>query len=80
MSFEARWYVGVVIPAQNEEATIQKCIASVLAAHEHCGRRAPLWIVVVADACSDDTVPRARAVPASGLRTPMRTPTCRSTG
>jgi cellulose synthase/poly-beta-1,6-N-acetylglucosamine synthase-like glycosyltransferase len=62
MSFAARWYVGVVIPAQNEEATIQKCIASVLAAHEHCGRRAPLWIVVVADACSDDTVTRARAV------------------
>jgi cellulose synthase/poly-beta-1,6-N-acetylglucosamine synthase-like glycosyltransferase len=60
MSADARWRVGVVIPAQNEEVTIQRCIEHVLAAHEHCGRRALLWIVVVADACSDATVHRAR--------------------
>jgi cellulose synthase/poly-beta-1,6-N-acetylglucosamine synthase-like glycosyltransferase len=54
------WSIGVVIPAQNEEATIEKCIKSVLAAHENCGRSAQIWIAVVADACSDATVDRAR--------------------
>jgi glycosyltransferase involved in cell wall biosynthesis len=61
MSPDTGWHIGVVIPAQNEEATIQRCIAHVLLAHEHCARRAPLWIVVVADACSDATVMLARA-------------------
>jgi cellulose synthase/poly-beta-1,6-N-acetylglucosamine synthase-like glycosyltransferase len=56
-----RWFIGVVIPAQNEAASIERCLASVIAAHRHCGARARLWIVVVADACSDGTVPIARA-------------------
>jgi cellulose synthase/poly-beta-1,6-N-acetylglucosamine synthase-like glycosyltransferase len=60
MNVQAPWRVGVVIPAQNEELTIQRCIAHVLAAHDHCGRPAPLWIVVVADACDDATVRLAR--------------------
>jgi cellulose synthase/poly-beta-1,6-N-acetylglucosamine synthase-like glycosyltransferase len=54
------WSVGVVIPARNEEETIEKCIASVLVAGEYHLRRGALWIVVVADACSDRTASRAR--------------------
>ena len=61
------WSVGVVVPAQNEEKTIQRCIDSVLAAHENCGRETELWIVVVADACSDSTGELARdAIGVSG--------------
>jgi cellulose synthase/poly-beta-1,6-N-acetylglucosamine synthase-like glycosyltransferase len=56
------WSVGVVIPAQNEEKTIAKCVASVLAAHAHCGRSAPLWIAVVADSCNYSTVEIASRV------------------
>jgi cellulose synthase/poly-beta-1,6-N-acetylglucosamine synthase-like glycosyltransferase len=54
------WAVGVVVPAQNEESTIGRCVESVIAAHEACGERARLWIVVVADACTDSTVATAR--------------------
>jgi cellulose synthase/poly-beta-1,6-N-acetylglucosamine synthase-like glycosyltransferase len=54
------WSVGVVVPAQNEEKTIRRCIDSVLAAHESCGREGELWIAVVADACSDSTAELAR--------------------
>lgn len=57
----SRWSIGVVIPARNEEATIQKCIASVLAAGESHRRRGALWIVVVADACCDRTTSFARS-------------------
>ena len=54
------WSIGVVVPAQNEAATIERCIRSVLAAHLACGRHTPLWIVVVADLCTDGTVELAR--------------------
>ena len=54
------WAVGVVIPAQNEEKTIERCVQSVIAAHAACGRRTALWIVISADACTDATVQRAR--------------------
>ena len=30
------WSVGVVIPAQNEEQTIERCVTSVIAAHDAC--------------------------------------------
>jgi cellulose synthase/poly-beta-1,6-N-acetylglucosamine synthase-like glycosyltransferase len=56
-----RWSVGVVIPARNEEETIEQCIASILVAGDYHRRRGALWIVVVADACSDRTASRARA-------------------
>lgn len=55
------WSIGVVIPARNEEATIEACIRSVLVAGRHHQRRDALWIVVVADSCSDRTASLARS-------------------
>ncbi len=55
------WSIGVVIPAQNEEATIEACISSVIRACEYSGCRHSLWIVVVADMCTDRTAGLARA-------------------
>lgn len=52
--------VGVVIPAHNQGGAIAKCIHSLFASHSHCGWRNALWIVVVADACTDDTAKVAR--------------------
>jgi cellulose synthase/poly-beta-1,6-N-acetylglucosamine synthase-like glycosyltransferase len=62
-----RWSIGVVIPARNEEETIEKCIASILVAGDHHRQRGALWIVVVADTCSDRTASLARvAIGSSG--------------
>jgi cellulose synthase/poly-beta-1,6-N-acetylglucosamine synthase-like glycosyltransferase len=55
---KTRWSVGVVIPAQNEETTIDCCICSVLGALAKAG--VDHWVVVVADDCTDRTVERAR--------------------
>lgn len=55
---EKKWSVGVVIPAQNEEATIESCIRSVLRSLAVAGVNH--WVVVVADNCSDRTVERGR--------------------
>jgi hypothetical protein len=52
--------VGIVIPARNQSETIAGCIHSILAANSYCGWRNSLWIVVVADACTDATVKVAR--------------------
>ena len=55
------WTVGIVIPAQNEEATIERCIRTVLAscdASERCGEA---WVVLVADRCTDRTLEFARS-------------------
>jgi cellulose synthase/poly-beta-1,6-N-acetylglucosamine synthase-like glycosyltransferase len=52
------WSVGVVIPAQNEEATIGSCIDSVLRSLARAG--VDHWVVVVADHCTDSTVGLAR--------------------
>lgn len=49
------WSIAVVIPAHNEETTIERCLRSVLAASDHCGSHGSLWMVVVADACTDGT-------------------------
>jgi cellulose synthase/poly-beta-1,6-N-acetylglucosamine synthase-like glycosyltransferase len=54
------WSIGVIVPAQNEEATINRCIASIIASARHSGRADSLWIVVVADACGDATTQIAR--------------------
>jgi cellulose synthase/poly-beta-1,6-N-acetylglucosamine synthase-like glycosyltransferase len=54
------WCIGVVVPARNEEASIEACIDSVLLAGAAHRRRGALWIVVVADSCSDETAARAR--------------------
>jgi len=55
---KTKWYVGVVIPAHNEEATIESCIASVLGSLARVG--VDHWVVVVADHCTDSTVGLAR--------------------
>ena len=52
--------VGIVIPAHNHAGTIAKFISSLFAANSHSGWRNSLWIVVVADACTDDTAKAAR--------------------
>jgi hypothetical protein len=52
--------VGIVIAAHNRAGTIAKCIASLFAANSQSGWHNSLWIVVVADACTDDTAKAAR--------------------
>jgi glycosyltransferase involved in cell wall biosynthesis len=52
--------VGVVIPARNQADGIAQCILSIFAANSYVGWQNSLWIVVVADACSDTTVKVAR--------------------
>lgn len=56
---ETAWAVGVIIPARNEQATIAKCIRTILASLVHA-RVGQAWLVVVADGCTDETVPVAR--------------------
>ena len=51
--------VGIVIPAHNHADTIAKSIANIFAANSYSGWRHSLWIVVVADACTDDTAKTA---------------------
>jgi cellulose synthase/poly-beta-1,6-N-acetylglucosamine synthase-like glycosyltransferase len=53
------WSVGVVVPAQNEEASIGPCVESIRRSCESA-QLGDYWIAVVADSCADDTVPRAR--------------------
>jgi glycosyltransferase involved in cell wall biosynthesis len=53
------WSIGVVVPAQNEAATIEPCIGSIRRSCEAAQVHA-YWIVVVTDCCTDDTLPRAR--------------------
>jgi hypothetical protein len=53
--------VGIVISAHNRAATIESCIHSLFAANSHCGWHNSLWIVVVSDACTDDTAKIARS-------------------
>jgi hypothetical protein len=52
--------VGIVVLARNQADAISKCIARIFAANSHCGWRNSLWIVVVADSCTDDTAKAAR--------------------
>lgn len=48
--------IGVVIPAHNEERRISDCLASVIASTSHPDiKNQVVKIVVVLDACSDDT-------------------------
>jgi cellulose synthase/poly-beta-1,6-N-acetylglucosamine synthase-like glycosyltransferase len=53
------WSVGVVIPAHNEEGTIESCVRAVRGSVLRAG--VDHWVVVVADHCSDRTVARAGA-------------------
>lgn len=52
--------VGIVIPTRNHAHVITACIARLFAANSYCGWRNSLWIVVVADASTDDTARIAR--------------------
>jgi cellulose synthase/poly-beta-1,6-N-acetylglucosamine synthase-like glycosyltransferase len=56
----ARWAVGVVIPARNEDATIAASVASTRAALASCTQLLDAWIVVVCDTCADETASHAR--------------------
>jgi glycosyltransferase involved in cell wall biosynthesis len=52
--------VGIVIPARNQSDEIAQCVRSIFAANSQSGWRNSLWIVVVADACTDTTAKVAR--------------------
>src|ERR1700690_4148853 len=52
--------VGIVIPVRDQSDTIAQCIQNIFAAPSHSGWRNSLWIVVVADACTDATAKVAR--------------------
>jgi glycosyltransferase involved in cell wall biosynthesis len=54
------WAVGAVIPASNEDRTIEKCLRSVLSSAAKAVRCESFWAVVVADCCTDETVAIAR--------------------
>jgi glycosyltransferase involved in cell wall biosynthesis len=55
---ELPWSVGIIVPAHNEEVLIRRCLTSLLNIR-HLGA---LWIVVVADSCSDRTCSIARSM------------------
>jgi cellulose synthase/poly-beta-1,6-N-acetylglucosamine synthase-like glycosyltransferase len=55
------WSVGIVVPAHNEEETIEACIESILASCRHA-KLEDFRVVVVADSCKDLTEMRARRV------------------
>jgi hypothetical protein len=52
--------VGIVILARNQAEAIAKCISGLFAANSYSGWHNSLWIVVVADACTDETAKAAR--------------------
>lgn len=53
------WSVGVVVPAQNEDDTIEACLKSILASCREAAQQ-DCRVVVVADSCTDLTAERAR--------------------
>jgi cellulose synthase/poly-beta-1,6-N-acetylglucosamine synthase-like glycosyltransferase len=55
------WLIGVVVPARDEEGTIENCITAIRTALARNEEFRASWIVVVADSCTDQTVSRARA-------------------
>jgi cellulose synthase/poly-beta-1,6-N-acetylglucosamine synthase-like glycosyltransferase len=56
------WSVGVVVPARNEEPTIEACIDSIFASLDACTQVDSSWVAVVADSCTDRTSAMARAM------------------
>ncbi len=54
------WCVGVMVPAHNEESSIERCVDSIVKAVAHA-EIARSWLVVVADGCTDRTAELAQA-------------------
>jgi cellulose synthase/poly-beta-1,6-N-acetylglucosamine synthase-like glycosyltransferase len=54
------WTAAIVVPACNEEATIEACVAALRVACEQTRCIDSAWIVIVADACRDRTAVLAR--------------------
>jgi cellulose synthase/poly-beta-1,6-N-acetylglucosamine synthase-like glycosyltransferase len=54
------WCVGVIVPAHNEESSIEKCVETIFKSLSHA-RVARYWVVVVADGCTDRTADLAGA-------------------
>jgi glycosyltransferase involved in cell wall biosynthesis len=52
------WVAGIVVPAHNEEVLIERCLRSLLELRVV----GELWIVVVADTCTDGTVSKAKSM------------------
>jgi cellulose synthase/poly-beta-1,6-N-acetylglucosamine synthase-like glycosyltransferase len=53
------WSVGVVIPARDEQATIEGCVRAARTALSRVSQIDRSWIVVVCDSCVDETQDRA---------------------
>jgi len=66
--------ISVVIPAHDEQATIQRCLQHVAAARERAisDGRVSVRVVVVADACTDATAQLARAAGADVVELSLR--------
>lgn len=57
------WAVGVVVPARDEEESIEACLESIMTALDHCDLlRTAAWVTVVTDSCRDATAELARGV------------------
>ncbi len=63
--------IGVVVPAHNEESLLARCLDGLMFASKQ-GGVPPVRIVVVADACSDDTVEVARTMGTDVLEVELR--------
>ncbi|RXH53996.1 glycosyltransferase [Granulicella sibirica] len=58
----AAWHIAVLIPARNEEALLERCLHSVLAAQRRLPPNVSFDLVVVADSSMDDTYRIASAL------------------
>jgi len=55
------WAVGVVVPACNEESSVEACLDSILESLSTSSLVCASWVVVAADSCRDRTVDIARS-------------------
>jgi glycosyltransferase involved in cell wall biosynthesis len=55
----AFWSIGIIVPAHNEETSIESCVESIRRSCE-AAQLLDYWIVIVADSCTDDTFARAQ--------------------